>query len=442
MKRIQKRIAARLEKNPLKECIKIQEKYIPNLNRLLSSTEDPRDLRYITYSNRTMLGQMIYKGIAGIVSMQDMTRQFNSDEAVANIYDIMGEEAKEMLPHHVTSNEYLERLNPDEIRKVLHRIVYDSIRRKTFDDARYKKKWLIIIDGTQKYSGSRRINDKCLERHHNKGTENESVNYHEDVLEAKIYLGDGLLLSIGSVFIENDPENGIKYADMTDEKAKQDCETKAFKRLAENLHREYPRLPMILLMDSLYASEPVITQCEDNGWDYIIRYKEGSIPTISREFEDIPDKSVSGHATYVNGIDFRGHSINMLYTYEDRVENGKDVRYEFRFLSNILLTDKNVEKIAKVGRLRWKIENQGFNRQKNWVGDITHACSWNSNAMKNHYLIQQISDFIRQLYEWFFLKKYGIEKAYKKISSDLLYALTKQEVKKEDISGTEGEAFC
>lgn len=443
MKRILKRIAGRLEKNPIEECAKIQRKYIPDLNRFLSETKDPRDVRYITYTNRTLLGQMVYKGVSGIVSMQEMTRQFNNDEAVANIYSLIDEKAKEMLPHHVTSNEYLERLDPEEVRKILHQIVYDCIRRKTFDDARYKKRWIIIIDGTQKYSGERKINDKCLERHYNKGTENESINYHEDVLEAKIYLGEGLLLSIGSEFIQNDPENGIKYADMTDEEAKQDCEQKAFKRLAEKLHKEYPRLPMVLLMDSLFASEPVIKKSEDYGWKYIIRYKEGSIPTISQEFDAIPDKNTSGHATYVNEIDYRGFKVNMLKTYEDRVlKKGVEKRIEFSFLTNIELTDKNVEKVAMVGRRRWKIENEGFNRQKNWSGNITHACSWDSNALKNHYLIYQISDFIRQLYEWFYLKKNGIEKTHKKISSDLLYALTKQEVKREDIYTVEGIAFC
>ncbi len=47
---------------------------------------------------------------------------------------------------------------------------------------------LIIVDGTQIYSGDRKINESCLERHYEKGTEKEHVNYHVDVLEAKIYL--------------------------------------------------------------------------------------------------------------------------------------------------------------------------------------------------------------------------------------------------------------
>ena len=62
-------------------------------------------------------------------------------------------------------------------------------------------------------------------------------------------------------------------------------------------------------------------------------------------------------------------------------------------------------KLVNAGRSRWKIENQGFNRHKRWQGDIEHACSWNEKAQKNHYLLEQISDFIKQLYEYFFLKK-------------------------------------
>ena len=60
------------------------------------------------------------------------------------------------------------------------------IRRKTFDAAKFQKEWIVIVDGTQGYSGSRKINDACLERRHNKGTDEETVNYHNDILEAKI----------------------------------------------------------------------------------------------------------------------------------------------------------------------------------------------------------------------------------------------------------------
>lgn len=57
------------------------------------------------------------------------------------------------------------------------------------------------------------------------------------------------------------------------------------------------------------------------------------------------------------------------------------------------------EEIVKTGRERWKIENKGFNEQKNHGYFIQHAFSKNYNAMKNHYLLAQIAHTIRQLME-------------------------------------------
>lgn len=97
------------------------------------------------------------------------------------------------------------------------------IRRKSFDDAKFRKDWIIIIDGTQLYSGNRKINEKCLERHYNKGTEQEKVNYHNDVLEAKIYFGSCLVCSICSEFIENNGEDAERQKNISEEERKQDC---------------------------------------------------------------------------------------------------------------------------------------------------------------------------------------------------------------------------
>lgn len=77
-----------------------------------------------------MLGQVYYKGIAAIISMQDMTDRFNKPEVVKNMATFMGEQLDEYLPHHVTENEYLERLNPNELQETIQDMVYDLIRRK------------------------------------------------------------------------------------------------------------------------------------------------------------------------------------------------------------------------------------------------------------------------------------------------------------------------
>ena len=423
MSREQDRIKRKMEANPIGECNKVRQRYCANLFEDFAATKDPRHPSYTDYSNRAMLGTMYYKGIAGIESMQSMTYEFNREEVAGNLYSFLGEPGKDYLPHGVTLNEYFERLDPAELQRVQQNQVYELIRRKSFDGARFRKKWLVIVDGTQTYSGSRKLNESCLERHYNKGTEAETVNYHCDVLEAKIVFGENLIVSIGSEFIENNGEDAEVQKEMSEEKRKQDCETKAFKRLAKKLKEAFPRLGIIILADSLYASEPVMDICRDNKWDFIIRYKSGSIPGIMEEYENIPEKGTAGHAEFVNDIDYKGKPVNMLRYWEDRIERGETVRKEFQWLTNIRITEKNAEKIAAAGRKRWKIENEGFNRQKNWQGDITHACSHNANAMKNHYLMTQIADMVKQLYEWFYLKKNEIKKKQKNISSDLLKSL-------------------
>lgn len=66
-----------------------------------------------------------------------------------------------------------------------------------------QKKWLVIVNGTQTYSGSRKLNDGCLERRSHKNTDEEKINYHCDVLEEKIVFGEKLIVSITSEFIKN-----------------------------------------------------------------------------------------------------------------------------------------------------------------------------------------------------------------------------------------------
>ena len=94
---------------------------------------------------------------------------------------------------------------------------------------------------------------------------------------------------------------------------------------------------------------------------------------------------------------------------------------------------ENAKKIVDAGRNRWKIGNQGFNRQKHWKGNIEHACSFDECAQKNHYLMEQIADFMKQLYEYFFLEKNGIKKTQKNISSELLASFGRQLTETEDI---------
>lgn len=303
MSRERERIAKRIEKNPVVECNRIQQRFYPELFAKFGQIKDPRNSSYIEYSSKVMLGTVYYKGIAGISSMQGMTRNFNDDAVVKNLYRFMGSDSKQYLPHGVTINEFLERLEPSELEEIQADIVYKMIRRKTFDDAKVLGKWLVLVDGSELDEGNTKKNDNYLSRCYNKGKETEFTKYHRSVLEAKIYFGNNLVCSIATEPIENSAEYNEKK--LSEEEIKQDCESKAFVRLASKIKNRFPRLPICIVADGLYVSEKVLKMCQANRWDYIIRYKEGCAPSIEQEYEAIPEKNKAGKAEYVNGVIFK-----------------------------------------------------------------------------------------------------------------------------------------
>ncbi|KYH24957.1 hypothetical protein CLTEP_28170 [Clostridium tepidiprofundi DSM 19306] len=129
------------------------------------------------------------------------------------------------------------------------------------------KYWVIAIDGTGLFKFKEKHCEHCLKKEYKDKDGNiEKTLYFHCVLEAKLIFGD-MVFSIDTEFIENPDE---KYD-------KQDCEIKAFKRLATKLKRRYPRLPICILGDSLYACEPVFEICNKNKWKYLLRFKEGRV---------------------------------------------------------------------------------------------------------------------------------------------------------------------
>ena len=433
MKRKEQRLLKKLEKEPVEGLIRTQKHFYTDLQKRLNEVEDPRDTRYTTYDCSTLIGTGIAKNICGITSMQQMTAAFNNENCIQNISTFVGNENEE-LPHYVTLNEFLERLDPSELQKVRKDILYRLIRMKTFDQAKYRKKWLIIVDATWLQIYREQKDEYCMCREYRQEDGSKRTLWYRMALEAKIILGEKLIVSFDTEFIENNAEDAERQKKMNAEQIKQDCERKAFKRLAARIKKDFPRLPILLLCDSLYACEPVFDICKKNNWDYIIRYKEGSIRSIKEEYDRIPEK---GHGKkekteFVNDIGYKKHEVNVLKLEEKQLRKKEVVTVGFQWLTNLKITEKNAFEIACVGRKRWKIENEGFNTQKNLRYDLEHANSHNANAQKNHYLITQIADIFRQLYIYWELEKIGIKKSEKNISSDLLASFGRQ-LPREDI---------
>ena len=426
------------------EFLKVQNHFFPTLIKELSQVKDPRNQSYIEYDIEEILYTMLMKNICSISSMQDMTDKFNEEECVQNICKILGKDEKEFMPHYVTINECLEKLPPSELDKFRKKLIYKLFRKRSFEQSRFLEKyWLVIVDATQLFYFKEKHCDHCLKKTTKKGTLEEKTYYYHNVLEAKIVLGENLVISIATEFIENENEDV----------SKQDCERNAFKRLSAKLKSLYPRLPICILGDSLYACEPVFQICKDNDWGYLIRYKDGSIPTLAEDFHDIikmgecsekikieekiykrkARENVKNHMKWVSDLYYQGHLLTVM---ELKIEKDEKEVGEFQWVTNLKITGKTAWEFAKTGRKRWQIENEGFNIQKNYRYDITHANSLNYNAMKNHYLLTQIADILLQLYENGVKGLREIKRTIKNISSGLLASL-RQQLTMEDISYTQ-----
>jgi len=437
MTRAERRQLKKSEGNPLVELLKVQKHFYKDLWRDFAGVHDPRHSSYINYTSDVMLAMPLMKNICDIRSMQEMTASFNAEECISNTALITEKNELSELPHYVTVNDFLSRLNPDELSTIRSKMIKSLIRKRSFENARFLgQHWIVIVDATQLYTFKKKNDDQCLTRTFtNKETGEKTTQYYHSVLEAKIVLGDNLVVSIASEFIENDGEDAERQKKMSADEIKQDCETKAFGRLAAKLKKAFPRLPICIMGDSLYASEKVFQICDDNEWKYLIRFKDGSIPSVAAEFHLLKEREVQNErdgARWVNGISYNKRMVNVM----EFVFQKKKNELRFQWITNLEVTKKKVLEFAETGRKRWMIENEGFNIQKNHRYEITHANSKNYNAMKNHYLITQIADIILQLYEKAIPLIKELNKSIKNISSDLLASFGRQ-LTREDISYTE-----
>ena len=353
----------------------------------------------MSYKNHILLFVRILGAVFRIESMRGISEGLNKDACIENVRRMLElEEELTELPHWSTINNYLEKLNPMELEEIIPKLIYRLTRMRSFENSRVRNKyWHIVVDGTHLNTFKEKHCEHCCVREFKDKTTGQIIRteYYHSVLEAKLVLNGGIVLSIATEFIEN------KNAEIS----KQDCELKAFYRLAEKLKSHFPRLPICLGMDSLYACAPVFDMCKNYRWHYIIRFKDGSIKSVAEEFHALKDiepeqswTKVDPESTqtykYVLKIPYNAHELNVVEFTQS------DLPHPFIFLTDLPITKRNCVQLVEAGRRRWKIENEGFNEQKNHGLGLCHLFSKKSyTAMKNHYFLTQIGHMIAQLLE-------------------------------------------
>lgn len=371
---------------------------------LFRPVQDPRRPELITYP----LEALGFTGVLMFLCRLEARRQIalmfrGNGPSAAKFQALFGVES---CPHGDTLNAAFSRLDPDQVQASVTDMTRTLIRKKVLYRHRLLDRYFVIaVDGTGRLTFPERHCPNCLTAtHHGK-----TIYYHP-VLEAKLVLSNGFAFSVMTEFVENPGAHPTK----------QDCELKAFYRLTKRLKKAFPRLPICLSLDSLFAGGPVMSICEDYSWKFMIVHKEKDIPYIHQEFESLlplapenhldvrigPQREIKQDYHWINDICYVDsendeHTVGVLECVEEkRGSNQQPKTTRFRWITNFTLKRNNVITLANQGgRIRWKIENEGFNVQKNRGYELEHAYTTDPVAGKVFYLLLQMGHLIAQLVE-------------------------------------------
>jgi len=222
----------------------------------------------------------------------------------------------------------------------------------------------------------------------------------------------GVVVSLDSEFIEN--ADAADAQGKSAEQIKQDCELKALHRLLPRVKKAYPQLRFVLALDSLYACGPVFALAQQLTWSFVVTFKQGRTPALWQEYcalraacpeNELERRWGDGRVQVFRWVpqlayqdsEGRAWKLDAL----ECTETTKDgERQYFAWLTALPVNRKTVEVIAQQGgRDRWKVENEGFNRQKNSGLNLEHVYSTDPEKWKAYYLLLQIAFLLVQLVE-------------------------------------------
>ncbi len=369
------------------------EHFLPELFELFRRLPDPRDPRRLYFPKDLLLMQALLIPLTHASSRRQYGRDCEAGSYRDNLSELLNMEIPELASADAV-NYLLSKLAPDRMESILPELARRLIRSRALDRFRFDDCFLVAFDGTELMrQTNRRHCGNCLTAEHRDGR----IDYFHQVVDAKLVTETGLTLSLGFKFIENEGGNYVK----------QDCEIKAFYRLAAIIRQRFPRLHICALGDALYACGRVIDLLIEYGWSFFLSFLPDRIPTLYAEAEAglaanpqnnmiVRDGKRKETCTYrwVNNLKYRGKTLHAVYV-DILPDDGENVR--LAFLTDFR-ADKNniVELVNQGGRQRAKIENC-FNTQKNHGYKLEHCYGATGHALKNFYSIIQIGHLIHQL---------------------------------------------
>jgi DDE_Tnp_1-associated len=399
------------------EQLRVYRSVLPGLLKRLAKIPDPRNPLLIRHKLTVLLLYGILTFVFQMASRREANREMGLPMFLQNLQLLFPE--LESLPHADTLNRLLARIDGNHIQKSLLALVQQLIRNKKFSRYLISHCYPMAIDGTQKLQRNWLWAEECLERQvqskQEDGTAAMRPQYYVYVVEAKLVFANGMTIPLCSEFLD--------YSAGDQEKNKQDCELKGFYRLAERLKEYFPRLPILVLLDGLYANGPVLELCRHYHWQFMIVLQDDALPSVWEEFRGLRQLERQNHLEqnwgnrkqrfrWVNRIEYsygeqeRKKQILHVVVCEESWETidgdslavvQKTARHAW--ISSAPLDRENVHERCNLGaRHRWGME-EGILVEKHYGYQYEHCYSYNWEAMRGYHFLMQIAHLLNILVE-------------------------------------------
>ncbi len=386
---------------------------LPALLASLSEIEDYRNPKKIDHQLTMVLFYGILCFILHTSSRRQANRELTGPVLLGHLRELFPE--MESIPHQDTLNRILARIEVEEIQQAHVQMIRRLIRNKKFERWLVAGRYLIVFDGTQKAVRRDQVSEQWLQRRINAGTDKEDTQYYVYVLEASLAFPNGFTLPLMSEF--------LNYAEGDTDNDKQDCELRAFKRMARRVKSAFPRLPIMVLLDGLYPNGPVFQTCRDYHWQFMIVLKDDSLPSVWQEYYGLilldthqqADKTWGNrrqHFRWVNDIEYRFgtnqkkkqivHVVVCEESWEevDEEANPIEKRSRHAWVSSEPLTKDNLhERCNLAARHRWAIE-EALLVEKHQGYSYEHLFSFDWNAMKGYHYLMHLGHALNVLAQY------------------------------------------
>jgi hypothetical protein len=294
---------------------------------------------------------------------------FDKERTEGNLASIYG---IARVPCDTHMREMLDPVSPASLRPLFKSVFRQLQRGKalepmTFLDGHY----LLALDGTGYFSSTTIHCASCLHQVHRNG----SITYAHQMLGAAIIHPDMRAV------IPLMPEPIVQQ----DGTAKNDCERNATKRFIAKLRQDHPYLKFIVTEDSLSSNAPHIETLHADKLRYILGVKEGDHAYL---FNQVQAAERAGRVTYyerhdhaagvvhrfrfVNDVPLNASRADVRVHFIEYWEIGQGQVQHFSWVTDLRVSIRNVYKLMRGGRARWKIENETFNTLKNQGYNFEH----------------------------------------------------------------------